>query len=101
MFDWKHAFEVVTYALDVVHSAGDIPGVNLLPYVSTIANAAGTISAGMKVGAKVAPYVDAIQETFKNGLPTEEKRAALDAKIAELRAIVHAPLPPKEEDEPD
>lgn len=99
--DWKHAFDVVSNALGVISAAGSTPGINLIPYVSTIAVAAGTINAGLKAGIKVAPYIAAVKDTFINGLPTEEKRAALDTKIAELRDIIHAPLPPKEEGEPE
>lgn len=100
-FDWKHAFEVVSNALSVISAAGNTPGVNLIPYVGTIAAAAGAINAGLAAGIKVAPYVTAIKDTFINGLPTEEKRQALDAKIADLRAQLHAPLPPPEDGEPD
>lgn len=99
--DWKHAFDVVSNALSVISSAGAIPGVNMIPYVSTVAGAASTINAGLQAGMKVAPYIAAIKETFANGLPSEEKLTALDAKIAELRAIIHAELPPKEEGEED
>lgn len=99
--DWKHAFDVVSNALSVISSAGAIPGVNMIPYVSTVAGAASTINAGLQAGIKVAPYIAAIKETFANGLPTQEKLDALDAKIVELRAQVQAPLPPAEEGEPD
>lgn len=100
MIDWKHAFEVISNALGVISSADQTPLV-LIPYVGTIAAAAGAINSGLKAGIKVAPYVEAIKETFAHGLPTEEKRAALEVRIDELRAIIHAPLPPKEEGEPE
>lgn len=99
--DWKHAFEVVSNALGVVSRAGSIPGVNLIPYVSTIAAAASALKSGIDLGVKVAPYAEAVRETFANGMPTQEKLSALDARIAELRAIIHAPLPAKEDGEED
>lgn len=99
--DWKHALEVVSNALGVISSAAAIPGVNLIPYVSTVAVAAGALNAAINAGVKIAPYVAAIKDTFSNGLPTEEKRLALDAKIAELEALVNAPLPPQEAGEPE
>lgn len=98
--NWKHAFDVISNALGVISAADKTPLV-LIPYVGTVAAAAGAINAGLKAGIKVAPYVEAIKETFANGLPTEEKRAALDIRIAELREIIHAPLPPKEDGEPE
>lgn len=101
MADWKQAFDVVNQALGVISAAGATPGVNLIPYVSTIAAAAGALKAGLNAGVKIAPYVENISDTFSGGLPSEEKRAALDVKIAELEALVDAPLPPREEGEPD
>lgn len=100
-FDWKSAFEVINKALAVVAGAGDIPGVNLIPYVGVISSAAKAIQMGVNVGVKVAPYISAINDTFANGLPTPEKLAALDVKINELHALVQAELPPREEDEPE
>lgn len=98
--NWKHAFEVISNALGVVSAADKTPLV-LIPYMGTIAAAAGAINAGLQAGIKVAPYVEAIKETFANGLPTEERRMALDARIAELRAEIHATMPPREEGEPE
>lgn len=99
MIDWKHAFDVVSNALGVISNAGSIPGLNLIPYFNVVTSAAGAINVGLKAGIKVAPYVAAIEDTFINGLPTKDKLDALDAKIAELRAIVQAPLPSKEDGE--
>ena len=100
-FDWKKAFAVVNQALGVIASAGDIPGVNLIPYVSVISSAAKAIQVGVNAGVKVAPYIEAIRETFAGGLPTPEKLSALDAKVKELEAIVYADLPPPDDGEPD
>lgn len=101
MADWKHAFEVVTHALGIIHDAASTPGIDLIPYVGTVAAAAGALQAGLNAGIKIAPYVVAIKDTFTGGLPTEAQRTALNAKIAELEALVGAPLPPKEEGEPE
>ena len=100
-FDWKKAFEVVNQALGVIASAGDVPGVNLIPYVSVISSAAKAIQMGVNAGIKVAPYVEAIRETFAGGIPTPDKLAALDMKVKELEAIVYADLPAPDEGEPD
>lgn len=99
--DWKRAFEVVNMALTTIASAGDIPGVNLIPYVSVVASGAKVIRAGINAGVKVAPYIEAMAESFRGGLPSLEKVAALDAKIKELAAEVYADLPPAEPDEPE
>lgn len=101
MAAWQQAFNVITQALSVISSAGSTPGLNLLPYVSTVAAAAGAINAGLNAAVNVAPYIKAIADTFTGGLPTEAQRVALDTKIAELEAKVDAPLPPKEDGEPD
>lgn len=101
MSGWKQAFDAINMALGVIAGAGAIPGVNLIPYVATVAAAASTIKAGMNAGVAVLPYIVAIKDTFTGGLPTPEQLADLDAKIAELRAVVEAELPPKEAGEPD
>lgn len=99
---WKQAFDVISHALSVISSVGSAPGVSAIPYVGTVAAAAGAIQAGINAGIKVVPYIEAIAETFSgDGLPTEEQRAALDAKIKELEAKVDAPLPEREEGEPE
>lgn len=98
---WKQAFDVIQMALGVITKAEATPGINLIPYVSTVGVAAGAIQAGLNAAVNVAPYIEAVAKTFTGGLPTEAERAALDAKIAELEAKVDAPLPPKEDGEPD
>lgn len=99
--NWKSAFEAVNTALGVIKAAGDIPGVNLIPYVSVVTSAAGVIQAGMNTAVNVAPITENLLESFSGGLPTEEKLSALAAQIAELESRVYAPLPPKEDGEPD
>lgn len=99
--DWKRAFEAVNQALNVIHIAGSTPGVNLIPYVSSVTSAASALQAGLNAAVNIVPYVEAIKDTFAGGLPSASKLAALDGKIKELEALVDAPLPPKEAGEPD
>jgi hypothetical protein len=99
--DWKKAFDVINMALTTVAGAGDIPGVNLIPYVSVVASAAKALQMGINAGIKVEPYIAAIYDTFKNGMPTPEAVAALDIKVNELHAAVQETLPPREDDEPE
>ena len=101
MADWKQALGVISKALSVISTAGATPGINMIPYISTIAGAAAAINTGLNLGMNVAPYIEAIADTFAGKLPTKAKHDALKARIAELEALVDAPLPPKEEGEPD
>lgn len=97
MADWKQAFEVINTALGVINAAGNTPGINLIPYVGTVAAAAGALQAGLKAGVSIAPYIAAVKDTFTGDkLPSQGAIDALDAKIADLEAKVDAPLPPKE-----
>lgn len=100
MADWKQAFEVINTALGVINTAGNTPGINLIPYVGTVSAAAGALQAALKAGVSIAPYVVAIKDTFMGGgLPSQDKLDALDAKIADLEKQVDAPLPPREDGE--
>lgn len=101
MADWKQAFDVINTALGVISAAGSTPGINLIPYVSTVAAAAGALQGALRIGRNVTPYVAAIKDTFSGELPSASQLSALDAKIKELEALVDAPLPPKEDGEPD
>lgn len=101
MADWKSVVDVISNALGMISSAASTPGINLIPYVNTVAVAASTLQAGLNAAVNVAPYIIAIKDTFSGTLPTEAELAALRVKIAELEAIVDAPLPPKEDGEPD
>lgn len=99
MTDFKSLLSAVTTALGAISAAGNIPGVNLIPYVSTVATAAGLLQFALEKGINVASDIAALRDTFKNGLPTQDKIDALDARIKSLRTKLHAPLPPKEDGE--
>jgi len=94
--------DAIDTAMGVVKSIADTPGVNLVPYVSTLSGVIGTVHAAYTAGKNIEPYIQAISDTFtKPGVPSEADMAALDAKIAALEAQIQAPLPPKEDGEPD
>lgn len=99
--DLKTILGAVDTALGAIKTATNLPGVNLIPYVSTVSSAVGVIQLMLEQGKNVAGLVADLKETFSGGLPSEDKRAALDARIAAARAKLHAPLPPKEEGETD
>jgi hypothetical protein len=101
MTTWKEAFSAINMALGVVQSLADVPGVKLIPHVDTIASAASALQAGLQAGINVAPYVEAVVSTYNGALPTAEDRDALKRKIEELESLVDAPLPPREEGEPE
>lgn len=102
MADLKSVLEAIDNAMGVVKTIADTPGINLVPYVSTLSSVIGTVHAVYTAGKDITPFVQAISDTFtKPGAPTEADMAALDAKIAALEADVDSPLPPKEDGEPD
>lgn len=98
MADWKQAFDVINTALGVISAAGNTPGINLIPYVSTVAAAANALQAGLNAGVKITSRVIAIKDTFVPGagLPSQDKIDALNAEIAALEAEVDAALPAPE-----
>ena len=99
MTDFKSLLSAVVTALGAISAAGNLPGVNLIPYVSTVASVAGLLQFALEKGVNVASDIAALKDTFSNGLPSQDKIDALDARIAVLRARLHAPLPPKEDGE--
>lgn len=102
MADLTKILDAIDTAMGVIKNIADTPGVNLIPYVSTLSGVIGTVHAAYNAGKNITPYIQAISDTFsKPGVPTEADMAALDAKIADLEAQVQAPLPPKEDGEPD
>lgn len=100
--DLKSVLGAVNQTLGVLSMVAKIPGVSMIPYVSTAAGAIDLIQFAIGKGVDVAEHVTALTDTFKPGMvPTQAQLDALDAKIAALRAAIHAPLPPKEEGEPE
>jgi hypothetical protein len=102
MSDIKQFLETLDNAMGVVKTIADTPGINLVPYVSTLSGVIGTVHAVYSAGKDIAPFVQAVSDTFtKSEAPSEDDMTALDAKIADLEAAVDAPLPPAEDGEPD
>lgn len=102
MADLKQVLEAVDSVMVKIKTVADMPGVNLIPYVSTASSVIGAVHMAYTAGKDIRPYVQAIQDTFSRpGMPNEADLTALDAKIADLEAKVEAPLPPKEDGEPD
>lgn len=94
--------EAIDKAMAVVKTIADTPGVNLIPYVSTLSGVIGTVHMAYTAGENIEPFIQALSDTFtKPGTPTPADMAALDAKIAALEAQIDAPLPPKEDGEPE
>lgn len=101
MGDFSNLLSAVTMALGVVKTAGNLPGVNLIPYVSTVANVAGVLQFAIEKGQNVAKDIAALKKTFSDGLPSQDKLDELNARIDALRIRLHLPLPEKEEGEED
>jgi len=85
----------------VVKTIADTPGINMIPYASTVSSAVSAIQAGIRLGENVTTQINALRDTFANGVPTKAQLDALDARIETLRAKIHSPLPEKEEGEED
>lgn len=102
MSDIMQVLEAVNSALNVIKRVAETPGVNMLPYATTVSTAIAAVQTAYSAGVSVVPYVVAIKKTFdKPGIPAQSDLDALDAKIDALEAKVQAPLPPKEDGEPD
>jgi hypothetical protein len=99
--EFKALLDAFENVAGVVKTIADTPGVNMIPYATTVSSAIGAIQVAIKLGQNVSTQVDALRDTFADGVPSQDKLDALNAKIAELRAKIHAPLPPKEEGEED
>jgi hypothetical protein len=91
----------VNGVLNTLKEIASLPGVNMIPYVSTVSGAISALQAAAAIGVNIAPYLTALKDTFSGGVPTQAEMDALDAKIASLEALVDAPLPDKDPDEPD
>lgn len=97
----QSVLDAVGTALGVIKSLADTPGVNLLPYVNTVSSVIGVAQIALVQGKSIANLVADLKVTFDGGAPTLEQLAALDARIAAARAKLHAPLPDREEGEPE
>ncbi len=102
MTDLQALFGAINTGLNTLKNIAALPGVSMIPYVSTIAGGISVLQLAFDAGQNIVPYVTAFTETFSDGgeVP-QDKLDALDAKIAELEAKLDAPLPPKEDGEPE
>jgi hypothetical protein len=98
----KDVLGIVSTSLGVIQQIGNTPGVNLIPYVSTVSSVAGALSQLIAAEQEFEPLALKLAGTFKKDAapPTEAEIAALDAdteaELAKLRA-----MPPREEGEPE
>ena len=99
--DIKQLVDAFNSVANVIKTVANTPGVNMIPYATTVAAAVGALQSAVAAGVNILPYVQAIKETFEGGVPTQGQLDSLDAKIAELEAKVQAPLPPREDGEPE
>jgi hypothetical protein len=99
--DITQILAALTVATGTIKSIAETPGVNLLPYASTVANAARVLELAAGAGQRVVDAAAALKATFEGHVPTQEELDALDVQIAELEAEVDAPLPPPEPGEKD
>lgn len=94
--------DAVDSAMLTLKSLADVPGVSLIPYVSTLSGVISVVHAAYSAGKNIEPYIKAISDTFdpNNPAPSQADLDALSAKIAELEAQIQEPLPPPEDGEP-
>lgn len=100
MSDFQKLTAAVSKALDIITSVTNLPGVDLIPYVSTVNKILKYGQLALAAGNKVTPYVEALAVSFSSGaLPSEEERVALDAKIEDMHAKIQGFNPVAEEGE--
>lgn len=99
--DIKELVATFNTVASTIKTLAETPGVNLIPYATTVSSAIGALQAAVNAGVNILPYVTAIKNTFDGTVPTQEQLDALDAEIAELEAQLNAPLPPRETGEPE
>src|ERR1044072_8709100 len=100
--DWQKGLDSINTALTVVKQIADTPGVNVIPYVSTISSFIGAAQAIAGAGRDIGPLLEKFAGTFKEGsAPTQADMDALDADIAAEEAKLQQPLPPPDEGEPE
>lgn len=95
----QSVLDAVGSALGVIKTLAGTPGVNLLPYASTVSSAIDVAQAALTQGQNIADLIFSLKDTFAGGTPTQAQLDALDARIAAARAKLHAPLPDPEEGE--
>ncbi len=95
----QSVLDAVGTALGVINGIAKTPGVNLLPYVSTVSSAIDVAQLALSQGKNIADLISSLKDTFAGGTPTDDQLAALDARIAAARAKLHSPLPPPEDGE--
>lgn len=94
--------ETVDSVMSKVNAVAQLPGVNLIPYVSTISGIISTVHSVYQAGKDVTPFISEIKKTFDTpGTPSQEDVDALHAKIKDLEAQIDEPLPEKDPDEPE
>ena len=93
--------DAINSALSVVKSVADTPGINLIPYVSTVSSIIGALQTAEELGKDIMPYITALKDSIGGAVTTQAEVDALDAQIAALRARVEADLPPIEPGEPE
>jgi hypothetical protein len=96
----QQILDTVNTVLNTLKTISNLPGVNMIPYVSTVSGAISAIQAAAAIGINIAPYLTALKDTFSGKTPTQDELDALDMKIVELEALVDEPLPDPEEGEP-
>ena len=105
MTTFKDILGAAENALGVIVAAGDvaskIPGVDLIPYVGTVLKFVSYGKKAIEFGKVIEPDVVDFVDAFANGLPPEDKRAALDARIASNHAEIQAFVPQAEPGEPE
>lgn len=90
MSDLKPILDAAETALNVIEKAGNIPGIDLIPYVGTVLKFISWGKAAVAAVQVIEPKVDAFVDVWANGLPSVEKRAALDAEIASDHAAIQS-----------
>lgn len=93
--------DAVQTGLGVIKGIGSIPGASLIPYLSTLTSAAEVAGQMIALGRDATKNIEAIKRTFETPFVSTADMAELDASIAAWRTELHAPLPPKEDGEPD
>lgn len=84
-----------------IKTLAETPGVNIIPYATTIASAVGALQAAVNAGINILPYVTAIRKTFDGTVPTLDQLDVLDVEITRLESELNAPLPERDPGEPD